>query len=221
MDRLLRPVLSWPTPAVPALAARLHLHRRGIGMLQSRHANKVAQADSPETSPSISTVSRNLSSLFQGTPAPAPVDPHFEVVDSGHGSLVLAKLPPYSQLYAQVGQTLGQSPRARSRATTRGAAAVAALRPLLGRQAFVQEISTQADAAEILLAPRLPGDVVVVGMDGACDYFVRKSCLLAQTKFLTLSTWNAIGAAFNPLAFDKLIRPPQTPVAPRRNGHRQ
>ncbi|KAJ2326383.1 hypothetical protein GGH92_010260, partial [Coemansia sp. RSA 2673] len=102
-------------------------------------------ADSPETSPSISAVSRNLSSLFQGTPAPAPVDPHFEVVDSGHGSLVLAKLPPYSQLYAQVGQTLGQSPRARSRATTRGAAA-----------------------------------------------------------FLTLSTWNAIGAAFNPLAFDKL-----------------
>ncbi|KAJ2900380.1 hypothetical protein IWW38_000547 [Coemansia aciculifera] len=167
------------------------------------HARRLHTDEGSSNATDSSTVSRNLSKLFQGTPAPA--DARFEVIDSSHGSLVRARLPPYSQLYAQVGQTLGQSPHARTRTTTKGAAAVAALRPLLGRHAFIQEISTPAaTGAEILLAPRHAGDVVVLGMDGSRDYFVRRGCLLAQTKFLTVSTWNGIGAAFNALAFDKV-----------------
>ncbi|KAJ2497482.1 hypothetical protein IWW47_003622 [Coemansia sp. RSA 2052] len=196
--------LFWHPTAAPTLAACLASSRRSISVFQARHKDKDTNDSAEGSASKMASVSRNLSSLFQGTPAPAPVDPRFEVIESSHGSLILARLPPYSQLYAQVGQTLGQSPRARSRATTKGAAAVAALRPLLGRHAFIQEISTDAAPAEILLAPKHAGDVVVVGMDGSCDYFVRRGCLLAQTKFLTLSTWNGIGAAFNALAFDKI-----------------
>ncbi|KAJ2746560.1 hypothetical protein GGI20_001271 [Coemansia sp. BCRC 34301] len=195
-------LLTW----YPTLAACLRSSRRSISTNQARRNDKAkAKANAnANDSATLNAVSRSLSSLFQGTPAPTPVDPRFEVISSSHGSLVLARLPPYSQLYAQIGQTLGRSPRARSRATTKGAAAVAALRPLLGRQAFIQEISTDASAAEILLAPKHAGDVVVVGMDGSSDYFMRRGCLLAQTKFLTVSTWNGIGAAFNALAFDKV-----------------
>ncbi|KAJ2820921.1 hypothetical protein FBU31_005071, partial [Coemansia sp. 'formosensis'] len=178
------------------VAARLATGRRNISVFPGQ------RKDSANSTEGLDTVSRGLSSLFQGTSAPAPVDPRFEIIDSHHGSLVLARLPPYSQLYAQVGQTLGQSLRAHSRATTNGA--VAALRPLLGRQAFVQEISTDAHPAEVLLAPRHAGGVAVVGMDGIHDYFVRRGRVLAQTKFLRASTWQGIGAAFNALAFDRL-----------------
>ncbi|KAJ2062100.1 hypothetical protein GGI17_002667 [Coemansia sp. S146] len=188
-----------------ALASRLATGRRSISVFHAqRNKENDPTNNSTATDSGLNAVSRNLSSLFQGTPTPAPVDPRFEIVDSNHGSLVLARLPPYSQLFAQVGQTLGQSPRAHSRATTKGAAAVAALRPLLGRHAFIQEISTGTHPAEVLLAPKHAGDVVVLGMDGRQDYFVRRGRLLAQTKFLTVSTWQGIGAAFNALAFDKV-----------------
>ncbi|KAJ2031395.1 hypothetical protein GGH92_003533 [Coemansia sp. RSA 2673] len=188
-----------------ALTSRLATGRRGISVFPAQRNKESGPTDNSTASVSgLNTVSRNLSSLFQGTPTPAPVDPRFEIIDSNHGSLVLARLPPYSQLFAQVGQTLGQSPRAHSRATTKGAAAVAALRPLLGRHAFIQEISTDTHPAEVLLAPKHAGDVVVLGMDGSHDYFVRRGRLLAQTKFLTVSTWQGIGAAFNVLAFDKV-----------------
>ncbi|KAJ2615208.1 hypothetical protein H4S08_001345 [Coemansia sp. RSA 1365] len=113
-------------------------------------------------------------------------------------------MPPYSQLYAQVGQTLGLSVGAQSRAMFRGAAVVAALRPLLGRRSFVQEITTEERAAEVMLAPRLSGDVAVVGMSGAVDYYMRRGSVLAQSRFLTLSTWAGIGAGFNALAFDRV-----------------
>ncbi|KAJ2024011.1 hypothetical protein GGI06_001179 [Coemansia sp. S85] len=184
------------------LATRPTALRRG---LSSFTAQRSPANDHTTTSESATnTLSRNLSSLFQGSPTPAPVDPRFEIIDSNHGSLVLARLPPYSQLYAQVGQTLGQSPRAHARTCPRGAAAVAALRPLLGRHAFIQEISTDSHPAEVLLAPKHAGDVVVLGMDGTRDYYVRRGRLLAQTKFLAVSTWHGIGAAFGALAFDRV-----------------
>ncbi|KAJ1906929.1 hypothetical protein LPJ81_001066 [Coemansia sp. IMI 209127] len=147
---------------------------------------------------------RGLRSIFQSTRPPAPVDPRFDVINSGNGSLVRAKMPPYSVFYTQVGQTLGQSPKAQTRATMRGTLAVAALKPFLGRSAFVQEITTEESAADVLVAPRNPGDVVVVGTDGGADYFVRRMCLLAQTKFLSVSTWNGLSAGFSPLAFDRV-----------------
>ncbi|KAJ2723987.1 hypothetical protein GGI07_002274 [Coemansia sp. Benny D115] len=111
-------------------------------------------------------------------------------------------MPPYSQFYTRVGQTLGQSPRASTKTTTQGPTAL--LKPLLGRQAFVQEISTDNLPADVLLAPRLPGDLAVVHMDGAQGMFVRKPCLLAQTKFLQVSTWKGLGATFHALAFDRV-----------------
>ncbi|KAJ2548605.1 hypothetical protein EV175_004763, partial [Coemansia sp. RSA 1933] len=145
-----------------------------------------------------------LRGILQNAKPPAPVDPRFEVIDSGYGSLVRAKMPPYSVFYTQVGQTLGQSPKAQTRATTRGALAVAALKPFLGRSAFVQEITTSESPADVLVAPRSPGDVVVIGSDGSADYFVRRKCLLAQTKFLSVSTWSGLGAGLGPLAFDRV-----------------
>ncbi|KAJ2081928.1 hypothetical protein H4R24_001960 [Coemansia sp. RSA 988] len=152
----------------------------------------------------VSKVSRGLSSVFQGAQRPTPVDPRFEVISSRQGSLVVAKMPPYSQLYAQVGQILGASVGAQSRTTFRGAAVVAALRPLLGRKCFVQEITTEECASEVMLAPKLSGDVAVIGMSGAVDYYVRRGSVLAQSRFLTLSTWAGIGAGFNALAFDRV-----------------
>ncbi|KAJ1992737.1 hypothetical protein GGI25_002067 [Coemansia spiralis] len=175
-----------------------YIQKRQTSVLFSRK-----QADQKRSSQTDRKLSRGLSGIFQSS-TPVPVDPRFEVVDSGYGSLIMAKLPPYSMFYTQVGQTLGQSPKARSRVTTKGALAVAALRPLLGRSAFVQEISTEGSAADVLIAPKRPGDVVVVGMNGSVEYFVRKGSLLAQTRFLAVSTWNGIGAEFNALAFDKV-----------------
>ncbi|KAJ2768734.1 hypothetical protein IWQ57_003409, partial [Coemansia nantahalensis] len=127
---------------------------------------------------------------------PEPVDPRLEVVDSGYGSLVVAKLPPYSQLHTRVGRILGQSPDAHTRPVARGAAV------LLGRNAFSMEITTDSSAADVLLAPQRPGDVAVVPVSGAVGYFVRHGSLLAHTRFLTVSAWRGLGSAFHALAFD-------------------
>ncbi|KAJ1819867.1 hypothetical protein LPJ56_001477 [Coemansia sp. RSA 2599] len=186
----------------PANTRALQLvHRRNVSVFLNNQDQQQQQTASAEKNPGTK-VGRGLSSIFQSTQPPAPADPHFAVIDSGYGSLVMAKMPPYSLFYTRVGQTLGQSPRARSKAIARGPTSV--LRPLLGRQAFLQEISTDSASADVLLAPRQPGDVAVVGLSGAVEYYVRKSCLLARTKFLQVSTWNAIGAAFNALAFDRV-----------------
>ncbi|KAJ2708505.1 hypothetical protein H4R19_004712 [Coemansia spiralis] len=132
-------------------------------------------------------------------PAPArpePVDPRLEVVDSGYGSLVAAKLPPYSQLLTRVGRILGQSAGAQARAVPRGSAM------LLGRNAFAMEITTDSAAADVLLAPQRPGDIAIVPVSGAVGYFVRHGSLLAHTRFLTVSAWRGLGSAFHALAFD-------------------
>ncbi|KAI8320197.1 hypothetical protein GQ54DRAFT_298828 [Martensiomyces pterosporus] len=211
MNTLLRPSALSQTSRSAFIAARSLTATRNVSVLLNNRTKKQATEDEasessrPEEQTSrINRVSRGLSNIFQGKTSPAPVDPRFEVIDSGYGSLVLAKMPPYSQFYAQVGQTLGRSPHATSRATTNGAVAVAALRPLLGRRTFIQEISTESMAADVLVAPKQPGDVSVVGMDGSVDYFVRKGCLLALTRFLSVSTWSGLGAGFNALAFDKV-----------------
>ncbi|KAJ1730542.1 hypothetical protein LPJ61_002953, partial [Coemansia biformis] len=127
---------------------------------------------------------------------PVPVDPRLEVVDSGYGSLVVAKLPPYSQLHTRVGRILGRSAGAVARPVARGAAV------LLGRNAFSMEITTDQEAADVLLAPQRAGDVTVVPVSGAVGYFVRHGSLLAHTRFLTVSAWKGLGSAFHALAFD-------------------
>ncbi|KAJ2368797.1 hypothetical protein H4S02_004871 [Coemansia sp. RSA 2611] len=151
----------------------------------------------------LDTLSR-VASALQPAAAPAPVDAQLSIVESKHGSLLQARLPPYSQVVARVGQIVGQSAAARTRATTRGAFAVAALRPLLGRAMFVQEVSTEARAGDVLIAPRAAGDLAVVGLTGRADYFVRRGSVLAQTRFVQASTWAGLGAAFNALAFDRV-----------------
>ncbi|KAJ1934812.1 hypothetical protein FBU59_005577 [Linderina macrospora] len=193
-------------PAAITLGSPLVTRRTVSVLLNERNKSQTTvSADTPtEDSSRITKVSRNLSNMFQSKQQPAPVDPRFEIIDSGYGSLVLAKMPAYSQFYAQVGQTLGQSPHVKSRATTKGAMAVAALKPLLGRRAFVQEISTEDVPADVLVAPRLTGDVSVIELDGSVDYFVRSGSLLAQTRFLNVSTWSGMGAGFNALAFDRV-----------------
>ncbi|KAJ1954247.1 hypothetical protein EC988_002538 [Linderina pennispora] len=199
MNRVLKPAaITLRSPLVARRAVSVLLNER------NKSQSPAVPVTPDEDSSRVTKVSRNLSSIFQSKQQPAPVDPRFEVVDSGYGSLVLAKMPAYSQFYAQVGQTLGQSPHVTSRATTKGAVAVAALRPLLGRRAFVQEISTEETPADVLVAPKLTGDVSVIELDGSVDYFVRSGCLLAQTKFLNVSTWSGLGAGFNALAFDRV-----------------
>ncbi|KAJ1665506.1 hypothetical protein IW140_003170 [Coemansia sp. RSA 1813] len=173
-----------------------------VAQISARHNSVLLNRGSE--GPEHTKSRRGTASIFQSAKPPAPVDPRFEVINSACGSLVRAKMPPYSVFYTQVGQTLGQSPKAQTRATTRGTFAIAALKPFLGRSAFVQEITTDESAADVLVAPRSPGDVVIVGTDGGADYFVRRNCLLAQTKFLSISTWNGLGAGFSPLAFDRV-----------------
>ncbi|KAJ2342725.1 hypothetical protein IWW50_004688 [Coemansia erecta] len=158
-----------------------------------------------DSSSPLDRLSRGLTSVFQPAQhGPAPVDAQFTVVDAKHGSLVRARLPPHSHVVARVGQLVGVSVGTRVRAAPNGAFAVAALRPLLGRHAFVQRVATDEAAADVLIAPRSAGDVAVVGMAGAADYFVRRGCVLAQTAFLHASTWRGVGAAFGVLAFDRV-----------------
>ncbi|KAI7830866.1 mitochondrial biogenesis protein AIM24 [Kickxella alabastrina] len=134
----------------------------------------------------------------------APVrhsDPRFTLLGS---SLLQVQLPPFSQLYTRPGQTLGQSAQARTKAVLPGPTSL--LKPLIGRPAFLQEISTDTRAADILLAPRMPGALAVVGMDGAAGLFVRRGCWLARTRFLQVSAWKGIGGGggFGALAFDSV-----------------
>ncbi|KAJ2160985.1 hypothetical protein GGF46_001844 [Coemansia sp. RSA 552] len=186
-----------------AVAAVLRQQHRSVGIFAGRGTPEPA-GDSGKADARIAKVSRGLSGVFQGSSGqPEPVDPYLEVVDSGHGSLLRAKLPPFSSLITQVGQTVGQSPSARSRATPRGTFLVAALRPLLGRSMYVQEITTEDWAADVLISPKRSGDVVVLGLNGMVDYFVRRNCLLAQSRFIDVKTWSGIGATFNALAFDR------------------
>ncbi|KAJ2239479.1 hypothetical protein GGH97_005010 [Coemansia sp. RSA 475] len=181
--------------------------------MRTIRAHRVPQLLLPSTRRALHTqdntrldkLSRTLTSVFQPTqPQPTTIDAQFTIVDSKHGSVVHAKLPPYSCVVTRVGQIVGHARGAHVRATTNGSFAVAAFRPLLGRSAFVQQVTTQDQGADVLVAPRRAGDSTVVGLTGTVDYFVRRGCVLAQTKFLNVSTWAGIGNAFHLLAFDKV-----------------
>ncbi|KAJ2125522.1 hypothetical protein IW147_000874 [Coemansia sp. RSA 720] len=181
--------------------------------MRTIRAHRVHQLLLPSTRRALHTqdnsrldkLSRTLTSVFQPTqPEPTNIDAQFTIVDSKHGSVVHAKLPPYSCVVTRVGQIIGHARGANVRATTNGSFAVAALRPLLGRSLFVQQVTTQDRGADVLVAPRHAGDSSVVGLAGTVDYFVRRGCVLAQTKFLNVSTWAGIGNAFHLLAFDRV-----------------
>ncbi|KAJ1856867.1 hypothetical protein LPJ73_002119 [Coemansia sp. RSA 2703] len=143
-----------------------------------------------------------LATAFQRPQPPSPTDPHFTTLDTPHGTLLQAKLPPFSSFYAHPGTTLGQPPTVHTQTKLRGA--TAPLRPLLGRPMFTSELATMEEAADVLLAPRLPGALAVIPLNGAQGIFVRSACVLARTRFLARTTWDALGAKFHPLAFDRL-----------------
>ncbi|KAJ1917439.1 hypothetical protein H4219_003182 [Mycoemilia scoparia] len=129
---------------------------------------------------------------------PNPSDPLFEV----KGTLVVAKMPAYSQMSVTPGSIIGQSNRIRQKTTTRGFGPIAFAKKLvLGRSALVQQVWTNDHSGEVVLAGGAEkGAISVIEMSGSGEYYVRPSSILAFTKFLSTSTWYGKGIRFDRLS---------------------
>jgi uncharacterized protein (TIGR00266 family) len=61
-------------------------------------------------------------------------------------------------------------------------------RVLTGEHFFFQTLRAARGAGEALLAPTVPGDIVVIELDGVQEYFVQKDGFLAGSEHLTIES---------------------------------
>ncbi|KAL7751574.1 hypothetical protein RI367_003038 [Sorochytrium milnesiophthora] len=116
-----------------------------------------------------------------------PPQPEFEVHSAGLGSMLLAKIPPFSKVYTKKGTVIGQSENVASTFSMEGSPLHAAMRRLGGGPLFFQQMSTQRAAGDVMIAPKAIGDIAVVDMDGTGEFFVRRHSFLASTTNISLS----------------------------------
>ncbi|KAJ3323328.1 hypothetical protein HDU76_013676 [Blyttiomyces sp. JEL0837] len=143
-------------------------------------------ASSTTTSPSPSSTAPSSSAKWSKQPLYA--DPEFEVVNNGLGSVMVVKLPRTSRFFGAIGNAIGMSSTVDSRLTTVSGLPTAILRKLTGDTLYQQEFWTAANPGDVVIAPRKPGDIAVIKMDGSTEYVVNRKAFLAATGKLAVVT---------------------------------
>ncbi|KAJ1928753.1 hypothetical protein IWQ60_001753 [Tieghemiomyces parasiticus] len=136
------------------------------------------------TSTPVQTISRwavGLHSILpksQKPPPPAP--PVLEILSSGHGAMVLARLPPHSRLLAVPNTVMGHSPTTHMTTVTGSVLRLGTSSPLRRGLRFRHtRLTTSQEPGDVLLAAQGQGDVAILALKGTADYVVRPSALTA------------------------------------------
>ncbi|KAI8847939.1 hypothetical protein BC829DRAFT_444160 [Chytridium lagenaria] len=118
-------------------------------------------------------VAAGFSSSAMWQKKPIYEDPELEVVNAGLGSVLVARLPqPPDSCLTSVDRRL----------TAHGGISNALSRRLTGSNALLQQFWTAAESGDVILAPKRPGDIAVLKLDGSSEYYVRRSGFLAATE---------------------------------------
>jgi uncharacterized protein (TIGR00266 family) len=111
------------------------------------------------------------------------------ILHPGSNAVVHVELQPGDKIMAEAGSLMARSPDLRVVGKMWGGAFGAMKRKLLGGETFFfQEITTAVAGSEVLLSPKIPGDIKVIEVDHGEDFFVRSGCLLAAFDDVEMDT---------------------------------
>ncbi|KAI9139871.1 mitochondrial biogenesis AIM24-domain-containing protein [Paraphysoderma sedebokerense] len=109
------------------------------------------------------------------------------VVGGGLGSMLLAKMAPQSSFYSQTGTVIAADNEVSIGLTTDGGPFKTLMRKLTGGNVFYQSFTTKQEEGVVLLAPKQVGDVNIMKVENAREYFIRRHSFLACSNSVRLS----------------------------------
>ncbi|TPX39416.1 hypothetical protein SeLEV6574_g07229 [Synchytrium endobioticum] len=113
--------------------------------------------------------------------------PSFEVINPGtSGSILQVKLPAKSSIFTYPTAAMAMHTTISTHYETRTGIVNALSNKLVGGFLFVSHFSTKHESGEVLLAPRLPGDIFVLNLDGTTEYYLSRGAFLAATNQVLL-----------------------------------
>ncbi|KAJ3116591.1 hypothetical protein HDU96_009250 [Phlyctochytrium bullatum] len=132
-------------------------------------------------------VTAGFSSIAMWKKKPIYVDPEFEVVNAGVGSVLVVKLPPTSRFVADVGTAIGTASTVDRRLTSHGGFSNALAKRIGGGSLFFQQFWTRTSSGDAILAPKRQGDIAVLTLTNGSEYYIRRTAFLAATEKINLS----------------------------------
>jgi uncharacterized protein (TIGR00266 family) len=112
-----------------------------------------------------------------------------EILYPGAFPLVRVQLAHGETLKAESGAMVSMSPSIVVESRAEGGLFKALSRRMLtGEHFFFQTLTAAHGAGEVLLAPTVPGDIVVIELDGLHEYFVQKDGFLAGSEAVTIDS---------------------------------
>lgn len=112
-----------------------------------------------------------------------------EILYPGAFPLVRVQLAHGETLKAESGAMVSMSPTIVVESRAEGGLFKALSRRMLtGEHFFFQTLTAAHGAGEVLLAPTVPGDIVVIELDGLHEYFVQKDGFLAGSESVTIDS---------------------------------
>ncbi|KND00447.1 uncharacterized protein SPPG_04765 [Spizellomyces punctatus DAOM BR117] len=133
-------------------------------------------------------VAAGLTSATKWLKVPLRDEPVFEVVSTGPGSVIVAKVPPSSHFYTTVNTAIGFSSGIETGLSTEGGPIQAVSRKLGGGALFWQRFWTTGAPGDVIIAPKQIGDIAAIPMDGTSEYYVRQKAFLAASPGLGVSS---------------------------------
>jgi uncharacterized protein (TIGR00266 family) len=112
-----------------------------------------------------------------------------EILYPGAFPMVRVQLAAGESLKAESGAMVSMSPTMDIESRVEGGLFKALSRRVLtGEHFFFQTLKATRGAGEALLAPTVPGDIVVIELDGVHEYFVQKDGFLAGSEHVTIES---------------------------------
>lgn len=112
-----------------------------------------------------------------------------DILYPGAFPMVRVQLASGESLKAESGAMVSMSPTIDVESKVEGGLLKALSRKVLtGEHFFFQTLRATRGAGEALLAPTVPGEIVILELDGASEYFVQKDGFLAGAQSLTIES---------------------------------
>lgn len=114
----------------------------------------------------------------------------YHVLHPGSNSALMVNLGPGESMKAEAGTMLARSTALSVRGHLWGGAFGAFRRSVLGGETFFfQDISAdQGQPGEVVIAPRVLGDIKIIPLTGGQDFFVQNGCFLAALEHVEMDT---------------------------------
>jgi uncharacterized protein (TIGR00266 family) len=113
----------------------------------------------------------------------------FEILHSGDSPILRAFIPQNRSLFADAGAMLSMTPGIGIDSSLKGGILGGLARKFLrGETFFFLTMKAENGDGESLLAPPAPGEILLLDLDGATEYFVQKGGFLAAENTVRLET---------------------------------